>query len=56
MCVYTDIDLDVYLPLVKGDSAVAAVCNIYIRLSHYELINGDEGKTIPECWQPVLSH
>ena len=29
---------------------------LHIRLSESELIDRDEGVTIPDCWRPILSH
>ena len=29
---------------------------LHIHLSESELIDRDEGVTIPDCWRPILSH
>ena len=44
------------LDQAKNNTTLLIKEALHIRLTDLELINRDEGVTIPECWQPVLDH
>ena len=45
-----------FVAFLNIHSFIHSFIALHIRPTDLELINRDEGITIPECWQPVLDH